>query len=130
MIPDRVSALFSISDGDPLPAEAQSAVRALTGEWVEVNRRAGRILYDAVVHVSKIETIRAMLLSRNPDILGVWNYDGSLYDAQRYPFKAAEYLELMRDIVEYDVDGNVISAARPPVPAEQSSWAGWPPRAF
>ena len=46
-------------------------------------------------------------------IIGIWNLDGSIYDAVNYPVKKQVYIDSLLDIVVYDSNGIELSRERP-----------------
>jgi hypothetical protein len=111
-----INVIFSM-DGPEL--EDARAFRAF-GQWVLLNERNGRLLFDAVCAEHAIEMVRTHLdrLGRAPVIIAAWRKDGSPVDT--YPFSLEAWLDVAPN--EIGGDGELI---RPQAFREVYGWAGW-----
>lgn len=149
-----ISLTYSLTEGE-LTEEQSEAISQYAVQWVKINTRNGRTMYDSIVDIELIDTLNGFLdhIGREPVIIGGWKKDGLAINKEYkitideegnetkeivdildeegnaienpYPFQEAEYISLMPDIVEYDEDGNVIGGERPTEAKQLHSFGGW-----
>lgn len=154
-----LSLTYSLSEGE-LTEDQKEAVGQYAVQWVEVNTRNGRTMFESIVSEDLIPILNGFLteIGREPIIIGGWKKDGlpkgkeyqtttddegntttEIVDVldedgnpieNPYLFNETEYLELMPDIIELDEEGNEISNTRPTEVRQLHSFSGWQMRNY
>ena len=116
----NVNIIFSVD----APAPEQASMFQLFGQWVLLNERDGRLLFDAICSLESVDSTFVTLtqMDKSPVIIGGWNRDGS--QVSNYPLNIAEWIRVAPDVTDNtDSDNPVI--VRPVNFQETHGWSGW-----
>lgn len=127
--------LFSIDDVT-LPGETREAISRMTkNRYVTLSRRNDRVLMEAALEPEKLDPVREMLKPLNPEIFGIWQWDGTPFLTDIYPHNPSAYIEMMPNLKQYDVDSDdpdgamiVTDLGRPTEPEFIHKFSGIGPR--
>lgn len=119
----NVNILFTIS----APALDDATAFHQFGQWVMLNERNGRLLFDAVCPIYSVEPVLQALtqMGKDPVIVGGWNRDGS--PLAQYPLNVEEWIRVAPDVMD-DTDPENLTPVRPIGFQEIHGWAGWQPK--
>lgn len=88
--------------------------------------RSDREYYHCILKdMTVIDTLLASLSDRHPTINGLWNQDGTVYDANAYPFDLALHLSHQPDVITYNADGEIESTTAPIEFSAIHQFGGW-----
>jgi len=116
----NVNIIFSID----APAPEQEELFELFGQWVLLNERNGRLLFDAICPLESVEATFATLtqMNKSPVIIGGWNRDGSQIPS--HSINVAEWVRVAPDVTDNTNPDNPV-IVRPVDFQETHGWSGW-----
>ena len=120
---NTVNIIFTINE----PTLSDVSAFTSFGQWVFLNEREGRLLFDAICQKDSVSTVFHALaqMGKDPVIVGGWYEDG--LPVPSYPLNVPEWIKAAPDITD-GTDPQNITTSRPTDFSEIHGWAGWQPK--